>query len=248
MIIKNLVRIKELSAITNNCYSLLFDGVNEFLDCTNNAAFDFNAGNAFSVETWVKFDDLSGVRFLLSKWARPTPTDVRAYYIGSINNTLRFLFASSSLNIIIVDSNTPVNTGVWYHIILTYDGSNDGNGVNFYIDNTLTPKTIQANSLSGVSTNNEPLQIGGQDTFFSAAQIAKARMWNVELTPAEVNTQYNGGTIQQSPVQTTNLVLDTDINNATFGTQFNVPDLTGITAGYNSVNMEAEDILNDCPE
>lgn len=229
------------------CRSLVFDGVNEFLDCTNNAAFDFNAGNAFSIETWVKFDNLSGVRFLLSKWARPTPTDVRAYYIGSVNNTLRFLFASSSINAIIVNSNTPVNTGVWYHIILTYDGSNDGNGVNFYIDNTLTPKTVQANSLSGISTNNEPLQIGGQDTFFSAAQIAKTRMWNVELSAGEVNTQWNGGVIQNTPVQTGNLILDTDIANGSFGTQWTIPDLTGITGGYTSVNMEEGDRVDECP-
>ncbi len=230
------------------CKSLSFDGVNEALNCTNNAAFDFNGANAFSVEAWVKFDDLTGLRFLVSKWFRPTPTDVRAYYLAYRNGFLRFVFASSSINIIIVDGTTPISTGVWYHIIATYDGSNDANGVNFYIDNNLSSKTILSNTLSGVSTNSEPLQIGGQDTFFGAAQIAKTRLWNVELTPGEVNTQYNGGTIQQSPVQTTNLVLDTDINNATFATQFNVPDLTGITAGYTSVNMEADDIQTQCPE
>ena len=230
------------------CKSLSFDGVNEFINCTNNPVFDFNGPNSFSVETWAKFDDLTGVRFLVSKWARPTPTDVRAYYFGTRNNQLRFAFSSSNITSIIVNSNTTLNTGVWYHLIVTYDGSNDANGVNFYIDNNLSTKNIFSNNLSGVSTNTEPLQIGGQDTFFTAGQIAKARVWNVELTPAEVNTQYNGGTIQQSPVQSGNLVVDTDINNATFGTQFNIPDKTGITAGYTSVNMEAGDILNDCPE
>jgi hypothetical protein len=230
------------------CKSLSFDGVNEFLNCTNNAAFNFNGANAFSIETWVKFDDLSGVRFLLSKWARPTPTDVRAYYFGTKDNRPRFIFASSVTTAIIVNSDTVLSIGVWYHIVLTYDGSVDANGVTFYVNGSVSPSTIQSNNLSGVSTNTEPLQIGGQDTFFTSGKIAKARMWNVELTPAEVNTQYNGGTIQQSPVQTTNLVLDTDINNATFGTQFNVPDLTGITAGYTSVNMETEDIQNECPE
>ena len=230
------------------CKSLSFDGVNEFINCTNNPVFNFNPSNAFSIESWVKFDDLTGGRFIVSKWARPTPTDVRAYYLSTLGNNLRFLFASSNSSLLIVNSTQSLSTGVWYHIVLTYGGSSDANGVKFYIDNTLTPKTIQSNNLSGVTTNNEPLQIGGQDTFFSAAQIAKTRVWNVELTPAEVNTQYNGGTIQQSPVQTTNLVLDTDINNATFGTQFNIPDLTGITAGYTSVNMESDDILNDCPE
>jgi len=229
------------------CRSLIFDGINEFLDCTNNSAFDFNGANAFSIETWVKFDNLTGLRFLLSKWARPIPNDVRAYYVGSRNNTLRFLFGSSSTNLIIVDSNTALNTGVWNHIIVTYGGATDANNVNFYIDNTLTPKTIQSNSLSGVSINTEPLQIGGQDTFFSAAQIAKTRMWDVELSAPDVNTQWNGGVIQNTPVQSGNLILDTDIANGSFGTQWTIPDLTGTTGGYTSVNMEESDRVDECP-
>ena len=229
------------------CKSLSFDGVNEFLNCTNNAAFDFNGANALSIETWVKFDDLSGGRFIVSKWARPTPTDVRAYYLATLNNNLRFLFGSSNMNLIIVQSNVALGTGIWYHVVLTYDGSNDANGVNFYIDNNISAKTINSNNLSGVPTNTEPLQIGGQDTFFSAAQIAKVRMWNVELTASDVNTQYNSGSIQNSPVQNSSLILDTDIASATFGTQFVVPDLTTITGGYTSINMESDDLTNDCP-
>ncbi len=230
-----------------NCKSLSFDGVNEFINCTNNAAFDFNPSNAFSIESWVKFDDLTGGRFIVSKWARPTLTDVRAYYLSTLSNNFRFLFGSSNQDLIIVNSTQPLITDVWYHIVLTYDGSSDANGVKFYINNTLSTKTIQSNNLSGVTTNNEPLQIGGQDTFFSAAQIAKARVWNVELSASDVNTQYNGGSIQNSPVSIGNLVLDTDIANATFGTQFVVPDLTTITSGYTSVNMESDDLTNDCP-
>jgi hypothetical protein len=229
------------------CKSLSFDGVNEVLDCTNNAAFDFNGPNAFSIETWVKFDNLSGVRFVVSKWARPTPSDVRAYYFGTRDNRPRFAFSSSVTTAIIVNSDTVLSTGVWYHLIMTYDGSNDANGVNFYVDNNLSTKNIFSNNLSGVSTNTEPLQIGGQDTFFTAGTIAKVRMWNVELSASEVATQYNSGNIQNSPVQSGNLVVDTDIANATFGTQFVVPDLTTITSGYTSVNMESNDLTNDCP-
>lgn len=230
------------------CRSLVFDGVNEVINCTNNAVFDFNGANAFSIETWVKFDNLSGVRFLVSKWARPNPTDVRAYYFGTRDNRPRFAFSSSVTTAIIVNSDTVLSTGVWYHLIMTYDGSNDANGVNFYVDNNLSTKNIFSNNLSGVSTNTEPLQIGGQDTFYTAGTIAKVRMWNVELTASDVNTQYNGGTIQNAPVQSANLIVDTDINNATFGAQWNIPDLTGFTGGYTSVNMEEGDRVDECPE
>ena len=99
----------------------------------------------------------------------------------------------------------------------------------------------------GVISNSEPLQIGGQDTFFTAGQIAKTRIWNVELSASEVATMYNGGTIQNSPIQPASLIVNTDINNAVFGTQFTVPDLTGVTGGYTSINMESGDLLSECP-
>ena len=146
-----------------------------------------------------------------------------------------------------MNTSQTINTGEWYHIICTYDGSADANNVKFYINNTLSGNVITANNLSGATDNTEPLQIGGRDTFYTAGKIAKARVWNVELTASDVNTQYNGGSIQNDPVESGNLVVDTDIANATFGTQFVVPDLTTITAGYTSVNMESDDLTDDCP-
>ena len=115
-----------------------------------------------------------------------------------------------------------------------------------YINN-VENSTIFRDDLTGVTTNTEPLQIGGQDTFFSAAQIAKARMWDVELSASDVNTQWNGGVIQNTPVESGNLILDTDIANGSFGTQWTIPDLTGITGGYTSVNMEEGDRVDECP-
>lgn len=229
------------------CRSLVFDGVNETIDCTNNAAFDFSPGNAFSIESWVKFDNLTGGRFIVSKWTRPTPTDIRAYYLSTNSNKLRFAFFSSNTSAIITETVNTLSTGLWYHLVLTYDGTGDASGVNMYINN-VENSTIIRNDLTGVTTNTEPLQIGGQDTFFTAGTIAKARVWNVELTAADVNTQYNGGTIQNTPVESGNLVVDTDINNATFGAQWSIPDLTSITGGYTSINMEEGDRVDECPE
>ena len=72
-------------------------------------------------------------------------------------------------------------------------------------------------------------------------------MWNTELSASDVNTQWNGGVIQNTPVQSASLVLDTDIANGSFGTQWTIPDLTGITGGYTSVNMEEADRVDECP-
>ena len=231
---------------STTCKSLSFDGVNEFINCTNNSAFNFGISNAFSIETWVKFDNLTGFRFLVSKWTRPSSTDVRAYFLSTNGNKITFRMFSSNSSGIIVETLSSVSTGTWFHLIATYDGSANAAGVNIYINNVVSNNAV-LNNLTGVISNTEPLQIGGQDTFFTAGQIAKARVWAAELTAADVATQYNGGTIQNNPVEASSLVVDTNINGATFGTQFSIPDLTGQTAGYTSVNMEADDISETCP-
>jgi hypothetical protein len=176
---------------TDNLGNFDFDGIDDYIDCTNDPIFDFNGPNAFSIETWVKFDNLLGVRFLVSKWVRPTIPDVRAYYFGTRDNRPRFAFASSIDTAIIVNSDTILNTGVWYHLVVTYDGSVSANGVNFYVNDNLSTKNIFANNLSGVSTNTEPLQIGGQDTFFTDGQIANVKIYNREITQDEVEQNYN---------------------------------------------------------
>jgi len=103
--------------------------------------------------------------------------------------------------------------------------------------------------LTATISNLLPVHIGGSTVparHFDG-KIASVRMWNVEISAGQIITEYNGGVILNTPVQSANLILDTDINNATFSTQWTIPDLTGITAGYTSVNMELGDRVEDCP-
>ncbi len=230
------------------CRSLVFDGVNETINCSNNSVFDFGIGNAFSIESWVKFNNLTGFRFIVSKWLTILPASAKAYFIGTNGDKFTFrMFVDVPGAGLIIDSNISLVVGQWYHLVSTYDGSTSASGANMYINN-VSDKNVIRDNLTANMLNTEPLQIGGQATFFSAATIAKVRVWNLELTASDVNTQYNGGTIQNTPVESGNLVVDTDINNATFGAQWSIPDLTSITGGYTSINMEEGDRVDECPE
>ncbi len=78
--------------------------------------------------------------------------------------------------------------------------------------------------------------------------IAKVSMWNIVLSSSDIDKVYNCGKINESQIQNLNLILNTNINAASWnGSEFNIPDLTGITAGYTSVNSEESDLLTDCP-
>lgn len=231
------------------CKSLSFDGINEYIDCSNNSAFDFNRTDPFSFETWVKFDTLTGFNFLVSKTEFGGVPVARGYYLSTDGNQLKFIFFNTNANLFSTQSVQTVSTGVWHHVIMSYDGSSSGSGVNFYLDGTLlTTSIITDNLTSDPTTTTVPLQIGGQNTSFLTGDIAKTRIWNTELTAGDVTTMYNGGVIQETPVKSANLILDLDIPTATWnGTEYGITDLSSTNATCITSNMDVVDLVDDCP-
>lgn len=236
------------SAISGNCQSLNFDGVAEYIDCTNNSVFNFNSTDPFSFESWVKFDNVSGFNFLTAKVDFGGVPVARGYYFGTEGNQLKFLFFNTNTTLMSVKSVQTVSTGVWYHVIMTYDGSGNASGVKYYLDDTLLTNTILSDTLIDPTTTTVPLQIGGQSPSFLGGNIARSRIWDIELTSGEVTTMYNGGCINYSPIQTGNLILDLDITNSSWnGSEYDVTDLSSTNATCQTVSMEITDLETDCP-
>ena len=227
------------------CQSLLFDGVNELLQLPINSAFDLQNTHSFTFSAWVKLGNIIGFKSLFRKYDSGIN---RGYFLIVNGDEIRMdLQNNAGINGAIVETvGAGMIAGNWYHIAGSYDGSNDANNLNLYLNGVLQAKTIIANTLTGTIINTSFLNIGGDLLYFNG-NIAKSRAWNVELTSIQVAALYNGGSILTPPVQGANLIIDTDIDNATFGTEWNVPDLTAITAGYTSVNMEVGDRIEDCP-
>jgi hypothetical protein len=232
------------------CYSLLFDGVNESINCTDNVAFDLERNDSFSISTWIKIESYP---LLLSPVVSKFDRAIRRGILLGIEpaGTVRFILAhdtTSPANYIFARTNISLLTEEWYNIIVTYNGSSDISGVKIYIDGQIVNFATIGNNLSATILNLENLNISNLDNlFFFNGNIANARIWNTELTSIQVSEEHNLGTILSPAVQQGNLIVNTDINNATFGTEWNIPDLTEITAGYTSVNMEVEDKVGECP-
>jgi len=226
----------------SDCKSLNLDGVNEYIDCTNNAAFNQDFNTAFSVSAWVKFDTISFNMALISKF-NPTPKGWQL----RVNNSKIGLFlkhAPSAPNQILSNGTTIITTGQWYHLAATYDGSNTLAGIKLYVNGISEVVTGVENSVTGTFQNTEPLLLGQ----ITNGNLASARLWKSELSAAEILEEYNSGEIKSIPVSANNLILNTNLNCATWnGAAFEIPDLTGITAGYISVNSEEEDLQTDCP-
>ncbi len=230
------------------CKSFILDGVNEYINCTNNTAFDIEITDSFSFSGLVK--KTGGLFFpLFSKLFYPNSTIQDGYrcYLTSTGITVN-LFGSGNSNIR-VESIGGVTTNQWHHVSVTYNGSGNASGVNIYLDGVLMTKNIIVDNFVGTMLNISPLTIGAQPTPFNPlyglGNYAQARMWKTELSADDILDYYNCGI---NTTKESDLILNTNIG-ASFwnGTAFEIPDLTGITTGYTSVNSEEADLLTDCP-
>lgn len=226
-----------------SCFSMDLDGVNEYIQAPINAAFDLTKTDSMSFEGWVRFDSIANAQYILQKHASGKGI---LFAVRSTGEMQLHLQNNGGLNALITNSSGAlIGTGVWIHLAVTYDGSNTNAGVKFYKNGVLLPSTTVANSLTGTITNTEPVKLGT----LCNGLLNIVRWWKTELTPAEILTQYNSGVPVINAVQSANLILESNSGNgATWnGSEFDIADLTGITAGYTTVNAEEPDKIEDCP-
>jgi len=228
------------------CYSMDLDGVMEYIEAPINAAYDLDRTDVMSFGCWVKFDTFDVFNQFFTKYVGS-----RGILFTVSLGELRIDFQNNGgLNGLAVQSTgAAIITGVWYHLAATYDGSSTPAGIKLYKNGVLlTNGAPISNTLSASIVNAETVKIGRVGTFYADMKINTSRWWNAELTAGEVLTEYNSGSVLTTPVQAASLIFNTDINNSTWnGAEYDIPDLTGITAGYQTVNAEVEDLVEDCP-
>jgi len=228
------------------CYSMDLDGVMEYIEAPINAAYDLDRTDVMSFGCWVKFDTFDVFNQFFTKYVGS-----RGILFTVSLGELRIDFQNNGgLNGLAVQSTgAAIIAGVWYHLAATYDGSSTPAGIKLYKNGVLlTNGAPISNTLSASIVNAETVKIGRVGTFYADMKINTSRWWNAELTAGEVLTEYNSGSVLTTPVQAASLIFNTDINNSTWnGAEYDIPDLTGITAGYQTVNAEVEDLVEDCP-
>lgn len=165
--------------------SIVFDGVNQYVNCGNASNLKFT--NNFTINVWVKFNSLLGTQTIISNnenggygiLANLASSRLETFYW--INGSYRKA-GEDMVN---------YNTSSWFNISVTFNGSN----VLFYRNGNL----IQSVSATGtVSTTNEPLLIGANPQangtsfidFFNG-KISQVQTYNRVLTPTEILQNYN---------------------------------------------------------
>jgi len=181
------------TGIINQGFS--FDGVNDYVNLGN--VLDFDGSTPFTFNAWVN-KSASKFHSIISKQGSSpnfTGYNFRINQTGAgkleliVNNT-------ASTDWIYCASTTSYTNGAYSMLTVTYNGSQDANGVTFYINGVDAGLTITANSLTLSASNSNDCILGAAPlggNQYTNGLIDEVGVWNRELSSSEVTELYNSG-------------------------------------------------------
>lgn len=177
---------KTSSAMFGPKNALDFDGINDYVECGNNASI--TEFNNFSMEAWVKLDNATSDQKILGKFGGGFEN---FYTLGVVagKNYSQIVAANNEINF--QAGNVP--SGVWTHLAVTFSKGNGGaNGTCFgYVNGEVVySKTDVADAAISVSDASNPFRIGvapwDVNSFKVDGQIDEVRIWNDVRTADEL--------------------------------------------------------------
>tara|TARA_R100000655_G_scaffold91463_1_gene132193 strand:+ start:1221 stop:1934 length:714 start_codon:yes stop_codon:yes gene_type:complete len=185
----------EYTAIDNS-FSMEFDGTN-YITTGTNSNLQFQPTDAFTLSCWFNADSHSSNSIILSnnEWSGA----FRGYNIqlkstGALQFTLTSNYVSSSNNTNInIVSTTTINTGTWYHLVITKDTSIANTGLNMYINGSAASVTRGGGGTLSAFTYVSDFNIGSADNgnqLFNG-NIDEVAIWNAALSEQTIQAIYD---------------------------------------------------------
>ena len=232
-----------------NTKSCDFDGVDDYLEITQTAAY-----TTTTLSMWIKTSKVfaSNIGDSLASNDDGTINQGRTFFIGDTPTSLNNAYIGMRAGAIIygkVSGGIPVNDGNWHHLAWTYDSTAvTSAAINMYVDgvnqysnatNTSYWSRVIKYKYFGkvVSAGVSDYFIGNQD---------EISIWGTALSAADVLTLYNSGT----PTDLSSALATAPDGWWRNGDGDVFPNLTDNSANSNTVvmtNMLAGDIVTDVP-
>jgi len=168
-----------------------FNGSTHHISMGDDDDFSFVGDVPFSVEAWVNMGSISGYHPIVSKHDGGA---VMEWWLHQLSGKIYFqiLHNNGSANLRVY-YDTALNTGEWYHIVATYDGSEADTGMKIYINGEQkNDATASAGSYTGMTNTTAELRIGrGSSTpHYFDGKIDEVKLVDRELTAEEILWRY----------------------------------------------------------
>jgi len=227
-----------------NGSSLSFDGVDDYVNVSDDASLRFGTGD-FALEAWFKISDTTWYQAIIAK-GKTTGTEWMLYQRNS--QSLSFYGDAGSVTL---DSTTEITDGKWHHVAVVREG--DTGYLYFDGESEDSQSGIDSVDLSTTKLISIGAVQSGTERFWNGT-IDQVRIYNRSLSAAEVREHYQGNFSNE-----TGLVLYTpfdegigttagdDSGNGNDGTLTNGPtwtDLTRRVDGSLSGTIDGADVMS----
>ena len=171
-----------------NRLSFVYDGIDERVEVTNHASFNFAHTDAYTLQKYFELNGIGITQVLCGK-RFGNATYGYVLYVTTAN-ILEMLIQGTAGGRIRVVSTTVLAASTYYQVHCTVDGSANANGVKIYLDGVDDTGAIVQNNLTTTSANTANLMFARQPAvtipFYMAGYHDEVAVWNVALTPGQV--------------------------------------------------------------
>ena len=245
----------------------VFDFVpNDYIDVNDSDLLSFGNGSedfAFSVSTWVNFDDVTNSSLFSKSNVAPTFYEYSAHI--SSEQIAFGLYSqgdvSGSNNIFVVTTSTLTSyEGSWINLTFTYDGSGNVSGLKIYLNGDEMPtSTVENGTYLAMTNTAAPFKIGRSfNNRYLNGKMSNLQVWGIELSETEIETLYNSGVpLTGTQPQASSLKawykLDQSANWDVSGSgNWTIPDASGngndgTSSGMTSANLVLSDLTRAVP-
>ena len=245
----NLVASDLTRSIPYSSYSMVFDGIGDYIDCGQVSIF--NSATAITMSGWFKQDTLDTENLMLGTVI--TTSSCCTIYTWSDGN-MYIHIADGANSHGSFDYSTVITAQEWFHMAVVYDGTGvtDADKVKLYINNNPITLSFSANPIpTSLPATQSDFYIGSSATYTATqgwnGEINNTAVWNSALNEDQILTIYNGGVPNDisslSPVSWWSLAGDSYFN----GNDWICPDLGSGGNNGTSSGMGGTELVGDGP-
>ena len=200
-------KIAAISGIsTTNDRYLNFGGTNEYIEVANQANFDFERTDAFSISAWIKTSSTNNQGIFGKSNISSGNWTGYTFFLGDPGSSPGHLYfqmvgTSSSNNIDMRTTSATVSDGSWHHVVITKGTGSNVAAVTIYKDTVASAITTISDDLSTDTSNTQKPLIGAVDSRVASSTggypfiggIDEVAVFTKELSVSEIFILYGNG-------------------------------------------------------
>jgi len=168
---------------SGNGGSIVFDGVNDYVNCGNNSSLSISS--AITLSSWINSSTLFSSQYFPPFIIKGLNVSYMLFGNSSTNQVRIRIGGNIAANVL--DSVSTISANTWYNIIGTYDGTDMKIYINGVLENT-------KNRIGTIPTGSDTVYMGfnptGEPIIYNG-KISTALVYNRALSATEILQNYN---------------------------------------------------------